>query len=99
MAMAMYTHMGVECRLVLLLLRALSPSMQPSMLCNDGRLGDVFKGEGTGRVKVETKAEVDGDGNVHAHGGRVPSHAAAAAARAVVLNVALNVVQRWETRR
>jgi len=52
-----------------------------------------------GRVKAEMKAEADGDGNVHAHGGRVPSHAAAAAARAVVLDAALNAVQRWETRR
>ena len=95
--MAMYTHMVVECCLVLLLLRVLLPSMRPSMLCNDGRLGDAFKGEGVGRVKAETKAEADGDGNVHAHGGRVPSHAAAA--RAVVLDAALNVVQRRETRR
>ena len=45
-----------------------------------------------GRVKAEMKAEADGDGNVHAHGGRVPSRAAAAV-RAVALDAALNAVQ------
>jgi len=40
--MAMYMHMVVECRLMLLL-RMLSSSMRPSMWCNDGRLGDALK--------------------------------------------------------